>query len=100
MQLRNKRLFQKNPYIGGHFLQSTKAGSFSVFNPFNNEKLAEVANCGREETTLAIDKANEAFESWRNLSGIERSKILKKWYELLIENQESESESDSESDSE
>jgi succinate-semialdehyde dehydrogenase/glutarate-semialdehyde dehydrogenase len=85
MKLNNQGLFQQKAYINGRFLHAKAQKTFPVFNPFNNDKIADVADCGATDTKEAIDNANEAFKSWRQLTGTERSKILRRWFDLQIE---------------
>lgn len=86
MKLKKQGLFQQKAFINGHFSHALDKSTFQVCNPFNNETIANVADCGIEDTRLAINHANEAFKSWRCLTGIERGQILRKWYELQLEN--------------
>jgi len=88
MELNYPRLFQQQHYIGGRFLEVKGENKFPVYNPFNNEKIAEVANCNKQEIQLAIEEAEKAFKDWKELTGIERSLILKRWFELLLEHEE------------
>lgn len=86
MKLKNSNLLQHQSYINGQFIDAGNLKTFPVLNPFNNKKIADVADCGAEETKMAIQNANVAFKSWRQLTGSERSEILRKWYDLQIEN--------------
>ncbi len=88
IQLNNPKLLQYNAYIDGQFLSGNKKDFFTVSNPFSSEIIAKVGNCGTEETELAIAAAKVALESWKILTGIERSSILRKWFELILENQD------------
>ena len=78
-------LLETRAFIGGEFVESHDKKTFDVFNPYNGEKLMSVADCGVQETSIAIEKAHKAFKSWRQLTGTERGEILRKWYELQIE---------------
>ena len=44
-------------------------------NPFNNDVITHIANCGAEETKMAIDAANEAFKTWKKETAGKRSKF-------------------------
>jgi len=50
--------------------------------------LADVANLGPQETEAAIAAANAAWPAWRAKTVKERSAILRKWYDLLMANQD------------
>lgn len=85
MKLNYPKLFQQKAYINGQFSNAECDKTFSVFNPYNGEKIAEVADCSVSETRRAIEFADNAFQSWRKLTGIERGQILRKWFELQLE---------------
>lgn len=88
MKLKNTALLQHNAYINGKFIASDSLKRFPVYNPYNHEKIAEVTDCGIEETKLAIQAAHQSLQSWKQLTGIERGQILRRWYNLMIENLE------------
>ena len=57
-------------------------------NPATGETLGTIPKLGRAETKRAIDAANRALPAWRALTAKERSAKLRRWYELMIENQD------------
>ena len=57
-------------------------------NPATGEILGTVPFCGADETRRAIDAANESLSAWRSKTAAERSTILRRWNDLLMENQE------------
>lgn len=84
MELSNQSLLQTKAYINGEWI--TQDGTFDVINPYNQQVLASVSNCGMEETQLAIESAHEAFSVWKEFSASKRSRILLNWYNLIIKN--------------
>jgi succinate-semialdehyde dehydrogenase/glutarate-semialdehyde dehydrogenase len=62
--------------------------SFTVISPVDGKPLAEVADCGAEEARQAASVAWDAFARWRATTAFERSDILLRWYDLMIENRE------------
>ncbi|OSY87387.1 succinate-semialdehyde dehydrogenase [Tenacibaculum holothuriorum] len=86
MELKNKALFKEQAYINGKWISSKDQTTFTVENPFNNEVIANIANCGAEETEEAINIASEAFKLWKKETAGNRSKIIRKWYDLIVEN--------------
>lgn len=76
MNLKNQRLLTGQSFINSLFIDANKQKTFSVTNPYNGEHIMEVADCGASETKVAITQANEAFASWRQLTGTERGAIL------------------------
>jgi succinate-semialdehyde dehydrogenase/glutarate-semialdehyde dehydrogenase len=61
---------------------------FDVLDPATGEKLADVANLGAADAEAAIAAANAAWPAWRNKTAKERSIILRKWYDLIMANQD------------
>ncbi|WP_164215787.1 NAD-dependent succinate-semialdehyde dehydrogenase [Virgibacillus sp. YIM 98842] len=60
----------------------------NVVNPANQEVIGTVPNGGAKETELAIQAAHEAFYDWSRLTAYERAKYLKKFHQLMLDNQE------------
>src|SRR5262249_39109833 len=59
-----------------------------VENPANGEKLGTVPRMGAAETRRAIEAADRALPAWRAKTAKERAHILRKWYDLMMANQE------------
>lgn len=81
-------LFKTQAYINGEFIHAENHRTFPVFNPANSEQIADVACCGRYETEQAICAAKCALEAWQALTAKARSKILMKWFALIMQHQE------------
>lgn len=86
MKLKNKSLLKTKAYINGQWIETEKR--FDVLNPANGKVVASVPDMGEKETQDAIDAAHKAFPAWAAKTAKERSNILKKWYQLIIENKE------------
>ncbi len=86
IELKNKSLLKTQAYINGQWTSASDNKTFEVTNPYSGEVIAQVADCGVEETRQAIAAANEAFAIWKNYSAGKRSRILRKWYELQLAN--------------
>jgi succinate-semialdehyde dehydrogenase/glutarate-semialdehyde dehydrogenase len=84
--LNDPTLLKTDALINGHWIQG--ASRFDVHDPATGKKLADVANLGPQDAEAAIDAANAAWPAWRNKTGKERSILLRKWYDLLMANQE------------
>lgn len=56
-----------------------------VFNPAKEEVFATVPKGSHEEATLAVDAAYKAFQKWSVLSAYERSDLIRKWHDLIVE---------------
>lgn len=88
MQLKDKSLLKEMAYIDGQWSAGRAAQTFSVTNPANGEQIAAVADCGAEDTEQAVAAANDALPGWRAKTAKERAGILRKWFDLMMANQE------------
>ncbi len=79
-------LLKTDALINGEWVQGTSR--FNVVNPATGELLATVANVGAIETEAAIAAANSAWKGWRDTTVKKRSIILRKWFDLLMQNQD------------
>ena len=85
MELNNKSLFKEKCFVNGLWTDSQSGKTIEVNNPATMEIVGKVPNFSAEETKSAIDHAEKAFQSWKNTTAKERSIILKKWSDLIIE---------------
>ncbi len=88
MQIKDERLFRRQCYIDGSWVDSDDGATLSVRNPATGEDLGTVPSLGGQETHRAIAAANAALPAWRSKTGKERAAILRKWADLIIANQE------------
>ena len=86
--LKDPTLFRQQCYINGQWLDAADGGTFPVNNPATDEVIGTVPRMGAVETRSAIEAANAAFPPWRARTAAERSQLLRRWYELLLENKE------------
>ncbi len=84
--LNDPTLLKTDALINGQWVQG--ASRFDVHDPATGAKLADVANLGPAEAEAAIAAADAAWPAWRAKTGKERSVLLRKWYELLLANQD------------
>jgi len=86
--LKDKRLFRQQCYIDGAWRDADAGKTIDVKNPATGEKLGTVPKMGAEETRRAIVAANAAFPAWRAKTAMERSTVLRRLFDLMMENQE------------
>ncbi|KAJ3221845.1 hypothetical protein HK099_003029 [Clydaea vesicula] len=89
-KLNNKALFTSKFFINGKWNYPTVNGQHSTFetiDPSSNTTLGTVADCTKNETSLAISAASDALENWKNTTNLERSNYLKKLYDLILKNE-------------
>ena len=87
MMLNNKNLLRSRCFIGGGWTDAVTGKTIDVHNPATGELLGTVPSLGREETGQAIAAAEAAWPAWRNRTAHERSRIIRRWYELIVANQ-------------
>ena len=88
MNLKDPSLFRQRCYVDGAWADADDGGAIDVDNPADNSVIGTVPRMGAGETRRAIEAANDAYPDWRARTGKERAAILRRWYELVIENQE------------
>ena len=88
MDISNKALIKDKCYINGNWIDSNNKDIIEVNNPSTLKIIGKVPKCGKEETNYAIEKANEAWSSWKKKTALERSSYLKRWFNLIEKNQE------------
>src|SRR5690625_2993703 len=74
-------------YIDGKWVGDQLA-KVSVHNPATGEFISEVPKGGKKEALSAVEAAYQAFERWSSTTAYDRSKLLKKYFDLIIEHEE------------
>ena len=88
MDIRKFKLYRDQCYINGEWIKANSNEIISVNNPASLEEIGTVPKCGKDEATLAIEAAHQAFPEWKSKSAKERSIILRKWFDLINQNHE------------
>jgi succinate-semialdehyde dehydrogenase / glutarate-semialdehyde dehydrogenase len=84
--LKDPTLFKSDALINGQWVAGNNR--FAVHDPATGQHLADVANMGPADAEAAIAAADKAWPAWRAKTAKERSTILRKWYDLLMANQD------------
>ena len=88
LTLKDASLLRDACFIGGEWVAADGGGTIKVDNPANGDLVGSVPNMGAGETRRAIELANAALPAWRAKTAKERSAILRKWFDLMIANQD------------
>jgi succinate-semialdehyde dehydrogenase / glutarate-semialdehyde dehydrogenase len=88
MHLKDPSLLKSQCFIDGQWVAADSGAVREVRNPATGELLATVPNAGAAETRRAIEAASRAFGPWRAKTADERARILRRWYELMMGNQD------------
>jgi len=88
LNLKDATLLRQQCYIDGQWLNADQAETLSIRNPATGEALGTVPKMLAAETARAIAAANAAWPAWRAKTAAERGKLLRRWYELMLANQD------------
>ena len=85
--LKDPTLLETRAYIGGQWVDGDD-GTFDVTNPARGDVIAKVADLSRAQVAGAIAQAEKAQKGWAAWTGKERAAVLRKWFDLMMENQD------------
>ncbi len=88
LSLKDKKLFRQQCYVGGAWVNAENGSSFPVTNPADGGQIGTVPSFSAADTQRAIDAAEAAFPAWRAKTAKERSQILRRWFDLCMQNQD------------
>ncbi|WP_104492151.1 NAD-dependent succinate-semialdehyde dehydrogenase [Acinetobacter indicus] len=88
MQLNNPSLLKQQSYIDGVWVDAEDQKSFAVTNPATGESIATVPSVSAAQVEQAVIAAETALKTWKLTTSKERSALLRKWFNLIVENQE------------
>ena len=86
LKLKDPSLLKQQCYLNGEWVSGTE--TMTVTNPATGEVIGTIPHLGQAETAKAIADANAAWPAWRKKTAKERSAILRKWFNLMMENQD------------
>ena len=84
--LKDPSLLCTQAYVSGEWINADDGSTFEVKNPARGDVIAAVPDMGLAETKRAIEAARLAQKPWAAKTGKERSAILRKWNDLMVEN--------------
>ena len=86
--LADSKLFRQACYIDGAWVDARGGATINVDNPATGETIGVVPKLGASETRTAIEAAARAFPAWRNTTAKERAAVMRRWFDLMMANQE------------
>src|SRR3954468_15400827 len=86
--LTDSKLFRQACYVDGAWITAKGGASIAVDNPATGETIGTVPRLGAAETRTAIEAATRAFPAWRQKTAKERAQVLRRWFELMLANQD------------
>ncbi len=86
--VQDQRLFRQACYIDGTWIEAIPGEVIKVDDPATGEVIGTVPKMGTAQTRQAIEAAERAFMPWRERTAKERAAILRRWFDLMMTNQE------------
>jgi succinate-semialdehyde dehydrogenase / glutarate-semialdehyde dehydrogenase len=88
MKLADPSLLKQQCLVGGQWIGAESGRTVDVRNPATGEQLGTVPDLGAAEARRAIAAAHAAMPAWAAKTAGERSRILRKWFDLMMANQQ------------
>jgi len=88
LPLKDPSLFVGRGFIGGEWVGADDGSTVDVTDPASGLCLGSIPNMGGSETRRAVEAAEAAFASWRSKTGKERGAVLRRWFDLIMANQQ------------
>lgn len=83
-----RSFIRQQAWVNGEWIAADNGATLAVANPANGEHITTVANLGAAETERAIAAAHAAWPAWRARTAADRAGVLRRWYELVMANQQ------------
>ncbi len=84
--LNDPSLLCSKAYVAGEWVDADSGATFDVTNPARGDVLTTLPDLGIDEVRRAIDAADASQKAWAARTGKDRAGILRKWYDLMVEN--------------
>ncbi|GJJ74164.1 succinate-semialdehyde dehydrogenase / glutarate-semialdehyde dehydrogenase [Entomortierella parvispora] len=89
LELKDKSLLIQAGFIDNTHVKTTASGKrFPVFDPARGVEIASFPDMNTEDAERAIQAAKNALPEWSQKTAKERSAILRKWYDLILQNED------------
>ncbi|KFE35769.1 NAD-dependent succinate-semialdehyde dehydrogenase [Thioclava atlantica] len=86
--LKDPSLLATKAFVAGEWVDADDGSAFDVTNPARGDVICTVPDLSRAETARAIEAARIAMKDWAARTGKERAAVLRKWFDLMMANQE------------
>jgi succinate-semialdehyde dehydrogenase/glutarate-semialdehyde dehydrogenase len=86
IKLQDARLWKERAFIAGEWAFADSGQTTEIRNPANGDVLGSVPHMGGAEARRAIEAAHAAMPSWAKKTAAERAKIMRRWFDLMLEN--------------
>ena len=82
----DKSLFKSQAYVNGEWVSAKSGKTFEVTDPATGNVIGTMPEMSKEDTVVAIKAAAAALAGFRNMTGRERSRLLRQWWQLMMDN--------------
>jgi len=86
LDLKDPSLLVERAYVAGEWIEAPDGRTIPVTDPFDGTVIATVPDLGPDLARRAIDKAHEVQKAWARRTAKDRSQILRRWFDLIIDN--------------
>ncbi|KAK6392790.1 succinate semialdehyde dehydrogenase NADP+ linked, partial [Oleoguttula sp. CCFEE 5521] len=86
--LKDGSLFKSEGFIDGQWVSASSGQTFEVTDPASGKVIGTMPEMSAKETEDAITAAAAALPAWRKKTGRERGRILRAWYQVMVDNAE------------
>ncbi|WP_225784138.1 NAD-dependent succinate-semialdehyde dehydrogenase [Xenophilus sp. Marseille-Q4582] len=88
MKLQHPDLFRQQCFVGGRWVDASDGATLPVSNPADDSVIGTVPRLSAEDVRAAVDAANRALPAWRNTAAKERSRLMRRWFDLCMAHQD------------
>jgi succinate-semialdehyde dehydrogenase/glutarate-semialdehyde dehydrogenase len=88
LELNRPELLREEAYVNGEWLSAGDGQTFNVTNPADGSLVATVPQLDVAATRKAVEAASAAWPAWRSKTAKERAAILRRWFDLILENKD------------
>ena len=86
--LKDNSLLKSQCYINGQWVDANSGKTFDIHDPATGKVIAKMPEMNKDDTQTAIEAAAAALPSFRKTPGRQRARMLRKWFQLMMDNQE------------
>ncbi|RKJ96917.1 NAD-dependent succinate-semialdehyde dehydrogenase [Alicycliphilus denitrificans] len=88
LALKDPDLLRTRAFVNGEWIAADSGETVAVNNPATGEVVGTIPQMGAAEARRAIETANAALPGWRAVLAKQRGRLLRRWFDLIIENQD------------
>lgn len=88
MNISNQSLFRQQAFINGQWVDASDQQTMPIYNPSTQQLIGQVPVITAQQTQEAISCAQAAWANWRDKPAKERSSVLRRWFDLILENKD------------